>query len=223
MLAMNLENKVSLKRMTLAEQVYFDLKNSIITHQIQPGSRLNEIELAGHYQVSPTPVREALSKLRGDGLVQYRGWQGAYVIQLQLKDISHLYDIRCELECLALKEAAEAINKDELEQLKIFLLKYKDRNDFQSRDEANEKFHGFFMEKSGNQWLKLMLDDLKDILLMARYPLMKVRTGENSHNQHLKVIEHLQNNDLTLALEMMAEHINSVRKELITLLSNQQD
>lgn len=220
---MNMENKVSFKRMTLAEQVYFDLKNLIITHQIQPGSRLNEIELAGHYQVSPTPVREALSKLRGDGLVQYRGWQGAYVIELQLKDISYLYDIRCELECLALKEAAETITVDDLEQLKKFLLKYKDRNDFEGRDEANEKFHGFFMEKSGNRWLKRMLDDLKDILLMARYPLMKARTGEDSHNQHLKVIECLQNNNLTLALEMMAEHINSVRKELITLLSNQQD
>lgn len=220
---MNIENKKSFKRMTLAEQVYFDLKNLIITHQIEPGSRLNEIELAGHYQVSPTPVREALSKLRGDGLIQYRGWQGAYVIQMQLKDISHLYDIRCELECLALKEAAETINMDELEQLKNFLLKYKGRDDFEGRDAANEKFHGFFIEKSGNQWLKRMLDDLKDILLMARYPLMKVRTGENSHNQHLKVIEHLHNNNLTLALEMMAEHINSVRKELITLLSNQQD
>ncbi len=211
--------KTSVKRMTLAEQVYVDLKNSIITHQLEPGSRLNEIELAEHFQVSPTPVREALSKLRGDGLIQYREWQGAYVIQLELKDVSHLYDIRCELECLALKEAAGLITMDELEQLKKFLLKYKDRNDFEGRDQANEKFHGFFMEKSGNQWLKRILDDLKDILLMARYPLMQARTGQNSHNQHLKIIEHLQNNNLTLALDMMAEHINSVRKELTALLT----
>jgi DNA-binding GntR family transcriptional regulator len=209
--------KPSIKRLTLAEQVYIDLKNSIITHQIPPGSRINEVELAEQFEVSPTPIREALSKLRGDGLVQYRGWQGACVVELKLNDIYHLFDIRCELECLALKEAAPSVEISELKLLKSFLMKYKDRNDFKGRNEANEKFHNFFIEKSGNLWLKRMLDEIKDILLMIRYPLSEVRPGADSHNQHLQIIECLERKDIDSARVMMAKHIDSVKNELIAL------
>ena len=80
------------------------------------------------------------------------------------------------------------------------------------------------MEKSGGSWLKRMPDDLKDIRIHGKVSFDESKDGRILPIKHLKVIECLQNNNLTLALKVtMAEHINSVRKELITLLSNQQD
>jgi DNA-binding GntR family transcriptional regulator len=205
----------SIKRLTLAQQVYLDLKKSIITHNIPPGSRLNELELAKKYQVSPTPVREALNKLRGDGLIQYRGWQGACVIELNLKDIKQLFNIRCELECLAVREAFPNIQTAEVERLMERLSQYENRDDFEGRNEANEEFHGFLIKKAGDVWLAKILNDLKDILLMARYPLTNERKGLQSHLEHLKVLKSIQAQDLKAAEAAMAEHINEIRHSII--------
>ena len=151
-----------INRTTLAVQVYQQLKNLMTTNEILPGTRLNEVDLAERFNVSATPVREAINKLRGDGLVQYHGgWQGATVIQLTIKDIEHIYDIRYTLECLALQEAFPSIKQTDLENLKNHLLKFVNRENFNEKDEANVNFHGFFLEKSKNPFLQKMMNDIK--------------------------------------------------------------
>jgi DNA-binding GntR family transcriptional regulator len=83
------------------------LREAILTGRFQPGERLLQDELAAAFGVSRIPLREALRRLEGEGLVVISPNRGAIVRPLVPKDVVDLYDVRLALESLALRRAAE--------------------------------------------------------------------------------------------------------------------
>ncbi|MCL4371275.1 MAG: GntR family transcriptional regulator, partial [Chloroflexi bacterium] len=116
---------------------------------------MNEKQLATALSVSPTPVREALNKLRSDGLVTYSAWQGAAVIDLNPTDLAHLYDIRSALEGLAIREACPNLVPEDLDHLDGLLsqaaeVMSRGEPEAESIHESNHIFHQFIVDRSGN-------------------------------------------------------------------------
>jgi DNA-binding GntR family transcriptional regulator len=83
------------------------LREAILTGRYAPGSRLVQEDLAAEFGMSRIPLREALRRLEGEGLVLISPNRGAIVRPLGPKDVVDLYDVRLALETLAVRRAAE--------------------------------------------------------------------------------------------------------------------
>src|SRR5688572_30061093 len=145
-----------------------------------PGSRLPQETLAERFQVSRTPIREALRLLEARGVLELIPNQGAVVRVPALRDIREGYQVRAELEGLAAELAAEWITEAQIERLAKAGARFKKTVDELSAQaasgtrakraitrprqptwvEANEDFHDVIVEAAGNEKLRRMLSDL---------------------------------------------------------------
>src|ERR1700722_3202200 len=92
---------------TLAEKAFETLHQAIITGLLRPGTRLPIEELAEVLEMSPMPIREAVRRLDGAGLVENIPHRGARVTELSVPDLTEVYEARLALEMLAIRHAAE--------------------------------------------------------------------------------------------------------------------
>lgn len=98
-------------------QVYTELRDAIVRAELEPGRQLSENELAAALQVSRTPVREALAKLRDERLVEIVPQLGTFVAHMSPAAIADAQFIREALECAAVRAAAERCTEDDVRTL----------------------------------------------------------------------------------------------------------
>ena len=96
----------SIERLPLSEQVYLTLKTAILTGELMPQEKLNEVKIAEQLQVSATPVREAFRKLAKDNLVVIVPWKGVTVKADTPEEIIALYQVREVMEGLGARLCA---------------------------------------------------------------------------------------------------------------------
>lgn len=99
---------------TLAEYVDSRLRTAILTGELAPGTRLRSEHLAAEWGVSPTPVREAFQRLAGEGIVTIEAQRGARVAPVDAAAAAELYELRLNLEPVALASAMAAAADDEI-------------------------------------------------------------------------------------------------------------
>ncbi len=91
---------------SLADKVYFEIRDRIIAGVFPQGSRLRERELADALGVSRIPLREALPRLEADGFIATSPRRGARVAQLTVRDIEEMYAVRLGVDVFAARLAA---------------------------------------------------------------------------------------------------------------------
>ena len=96
-----------IKKNSLVDQVYEELRNGIISLRIPLGSRLNVNELQDTLQVSCTPIREAINRLQQEGLVTYENNVGARVLNLDEHDVEEIQQLAMTLHREAIRLAME--------------------------------------------------------------------------------------------------------------------
>lgn len=101
--------------------VYDALRNNIIKGIIPVGERLNEKMYAEQLHISRTPIRNAIMRLKDEGLVEHIPNYGVVVKRVTVEDAIEIYKIRTTLETLATINAMEAVTKNELEQMRALL------------------------------------------------------------------------------------------------------
>mgnify|MGYP000303341591 CR=1 FL=1 len=80
-------------RRVLADEVTDDLRDAIVSHELEPGRKLTEDELAAQLGVSRGPVREALMRLEREGLVVIERHRGATIASWNRQDIEEIYSL----------------------------------------------------------------------------------------------------------------------------------
>lgn len=101
-------------RRAIAEDIADLLREAIILGQFKPNTNLKEADLANTYNVSRSPIREALKRLEREGLVVSRRNRGFVVVALTIEDIEDLYELRRSLETLAIRHAARKRTREDL-------------------------------------------------------------------------------------------------------------
>ena len=99
---------------TKADDIALDLEELIVSGQIAPGSVLRQEQLSEQYQVSRTPIREALRRLAALGLVSFEPNRGVRVRTLSRDELREAFLVRAELESLATELAVPRIGAEEL-------------------------------------------------------------------------------------------------------------
>ncbi|MBP2652003.1 MAG: GntR family transcriptional regulator [Firmicutes bacterium] len=143
-------------RQLYTEQIYQALRNDIINLVITPGQKLNIRELQNHFNVSGSPVREAISRLYQEGIVEYIPNTGAKVIEFKPKDILELEELHTLLDCDALELS---IQHEDFATIAAELVKLIDAQKQGDLTAAN-KFHGTFYLHSHNSRLLKIWDHL---------------------------------------------------------------
>lgn len=89
------------QRVTIRQMIQKALREAILNGELEPGSKLVESRLASQFGTSRAPVREAISALVEEGFVNSVPFDGYFVQQFHVKDLTDLYEMRRGLECLA--------------------------------------------------------------------------------------------------------------------------
>src|SRR5882724_11455234 len=98
-------------------RVYDVLRTRIATRQYAPGSRLTEAEIADEFEVSRTPVRQALHRLAVEGLVEVRNGVGIRVTEVDERELQDIYELRMSLATLIGRLSPRPLSKDDLAEL----------------------------------------------------------------------------------------------------------
>lgn len=212
------EGTLMLQRQTLAAQVYEYLKTAILLDELKPGERLNEVEIAKRLGVSPTPVREAINNLKGDGIVVTGSRQGCWVREFDARDVNNLFELRFALERLGLEQGIPLLESQDIERLGSIEVEYEQAYEADPVDRlkaatANAQFHHFFALVAQNEWLVSVINNLDTYLHVVRAPLTVASTGVMSIAEHREIIHAAHKRDVAGAVDRLRKHIFRLRDE----------
>ena len=203
-------------------EVYERLKQDILTFNFRPGERLVELELCDRYEVSRTPVREALRRLEDDGLVIARDKGGRVVKGLDISDYEDVYAVRRILEVYAVQTLSARADQIDIEALE---------NDWREGYPADttpldgsfvvpdERFHLGLAKATQNAYLVESLERVHDRLRTIRSVDFTVRERLIvSAAQHIAITEAIRAGDSDTAVRLMEAHIQQSKDEIRSIM-----
>lgn len=194
-----------------AEAAYRSIRDAILSNHLHIGEHLREESLAQQLGMSRTPIREALGRLRSEGLVKEAKPRGYVVSSVSPTDVFHVYAVREELEGLCLRLAATRITPHELFQLSTIIERMEQALEDPPRfSRLNLQFHGIIVEATGNPVLKKIMDDL--MAVVARFPFSAYEVEGRTRQviaEHRKVLEALELHDPEAAERAIQEHLRT--------------
>ena len=202
--------------------IYRGLKAAVVNGDLAPGEALNEAELARQWEVSRTPVREAIRQLEQEHLVRWSPRRGAQVVSITVAGVRDLYEVREALEGLAAQLAAQHASLDalaELEGLAIGIRSAHDSGDLAEAIKLDDRLHRRLVRSTGNRVLESHLGSILDRVLMGR---MTVRRDpgriEEIVREHDSIISALRRRDAASAEAEAAAHIRRARLRLMEMM-----
>jgi DNA-binding GntR family transcriptional regulator len=210
------------KKLLNREIIYNKLREDIVYCRLKPGIRLIEEELTKIFNISKTPLREALRQLNAEGFVEYLPNKGVRVTSLSVKEVYEIYSIRAVLEWYAAGLAAKLITPKDIRKLNFFqkqLEKHGGNKDFPGWLENNTRFHLYISGVGGNQNLFNTIRQFQRRVFRYGYLAISIPGHtENYISIHKKVIEALINKNSDGAEQFMKKHLMEVRDILADFL-----
>lgn len=195
---------------THSEKVRLALEQDIFNGAIAPGSSLDEEVLARRFEVSRTPVREAILQLIESGLVEKRPRQGAVVAMTDISDLIRLFEIMSELEAICAKFSARRMTAPEREALRD--LHEASERAFAAGDHAtyytlSRKFHLMVIDGTHNKDLIEMTNRLGSKLVpYRRFQLDYPGQAQSNLDDHRGILDAILAQDSELAAERFRKH-----------------
>lgn len=210
---------------TIREQVYEGIKTMIINGQLPQGAKVQESDLAELFQVSRTPVREALNMLKDDGLLDSGSGKGLFVKVLTSPKVKDIFQVRSLLEQFALRETISRLNQEE----ERFFLTMRSRfetfrvySDMEEYVRLDSELHDSIILYSGNQFLRELTDRIYSVLQPVRLFSLHTRERyEDSITEHIGIIDGILARDAERASSVLQTHLDEAEKGVLVLLENQ--
>lgn len=208
------------KSKSMREQVYDKMKEMIFSGEIKQGERIVEVEFAEKFNVSRTPLREAIRMLELEGLLEDNAGVGVSVKKIGVSDIQEVYQIRIALEGIVLKEIVEKKNEKGIKKLEDILLKTKVLIDNSaSSDELFELFSEFNNILYNLSNYPKVVNLIKNINMYLRifrkYSVENLERRIIAYKEHVEILEALKKGDLERALKENEIHLLGSKDFLI--------
>jgi len=208
-------------RETLSERVYKSLKKSMLNGDLKPGQKLSQDWLAKQMKVSRMPIREAIERLKMEGLVESIPYKESRVVKFSHKDIEEMYSVRAILEAYSARLATSKIKEKDLKVLKMIskeMQEVLDKKKYKQLPILNKKFHLTIYNRSGNRRLYKTIKDLWDGFPKDYFWNFPER-AKNSIIEHEKIIRAIDSRDEKLMEQTMVQHIENTKGRLIKIIS----
>jgi DNA-binding GntR family transcriptional regulator len=195
------------------------LRNDIVSGDLPFGARLRIEDLALRYGVSHMPVREALRVLHGEGLVVIEPNRGARVRPIYRGFIEDVFDMRCAIETMLARRAAERRTPAHLARLRAAAERLEalvDSGDFPGVPHANREFHATINDAAGNPGALPIVDSHWLLLsaLLKRYGYGDERFPRVI-DEHQHLIQAIERRDAHSAALLMGAHIEKAKNNLV--------
>lgn len=217
-----------------AFELYTWLRGEIVSGNLRPHERLVETAIAEIASVSRTPVREALQRLKVDGLVREADGGGAEVCGFSLAELADLCAVRETLEGMATGLAAMARSDMEISALRNIVVAERaaiaDEGASASRDavtrqiELNHSFHETLWRASRNRYLADELDRLRQLIERLQETTLRdpVRL-EEAVREHAAIVDALERRDSTTAEHLARVHFRNAMDTRLSMSRPQGD
>jgi DNA-binding GntR family transcriptional regulator len=194
---------------TATEYVADSLRRSILNGDLEGGTRLSLADIASSFDVSTTPVREAMRELAFDGLVRIDSYRGGVVTAVTKGEVEEIVRIRQVLEPMAAREAVDRMTPQILDEARAILSEMAASDSWDVWVQGNRAFHRKIYEASSSQRLVSLIKNLQDTQVvfvsatLRKSPLLK-ETATKDHNE---MIEALVANDAERLVEVTVRHL----------------
>ncbi len=207
-----------------ATKVFQGIEEEIATGQLKDGEKLDEASLAERFQVSRTPVREALLQLVGSGLATQIPKRGCFVKAPSFRDMIEMFEVMSELEGLCARLAARRISSQQIDRLKRTNQGCETAIASSDSDlyyDFNVDFHECIYEACGNSFLAQETRQLRRRLQSFRRLQLRVRGRmPQSLEEHHAIIEAIEAGDADTADEVSRQHVMIQGERFNDLLSH---
>lgn len=212
-----LDNRPNAKLRDVVAEILYD---EIVSLRIEPGSKLNVNSIASSLGISRTPVAEAIISLHERGFVTTKeGTNGYFVIDLSMRDMINLYDLRKSLECEAAALCAMHASEDTIDELERLANEFKEHvlaGDTAGMIATDMPFHILIIESCGNDYVKKCYNLLLPNLTMYQSSMINIINSASDNPwatnviyNHLAVVGAIKMHIPELARQAMGEHIDS--------------
>ena len=211
------------QRPNLTDRAYATIKSRLIYLELPPGTTFTEASLAQGLGISKTPVREALARVRREGLVEASARSGYRVTPVTLKDARDLFALRILLEgeaaALAAKYMADPKHLLVLDRLQKASYNPKDVNSIKTYMRRNTEFHITVARASGNVQLAAMLEQILDQMeRLFNIGLTLTNRAEEIVHEHTDLANAIVSGDEKAAREIAVSQIRNSQKMVLEAL-----
>ena len=214
-----LDEKKKSTHLSLRQMAYEQIKHDIITCQLSPGEPLSEGRFADRFQISKTPVREALTSLQKDRLVEYTPNRGFVVAPVSYTDVQEIFEARLFYETALFKLALKFINEADIELLHGYSrVEYdlQESNAIELYQQANYDFHIGIARIARNSRLywhynnilneaqRLIYLDFKNNNILSKW-----------QHSHQEIMQALRDRDVDAGMQAIEETLDKARKRIL--------
>lgn len=207
---------------TTAEMIAHAIRADIIGGRYESGERLRQVELAKEFDVSTTPVREAFGLLQRQGLVRLHPQRGASAVVPNKRDLDELYEIRIELECLAVRHAAANFTEADAVPLRALIAQMRACKNAEEYVELNHRFHMGIYRLADRARLYDMIEQLRT----SSQAYLQITSGRavqlagDFEHEHDDIIDACEANDPAWAAKATREHLRITVRDATEELDN---
>ncbi len=200
----------AVERQFASDRLYAVLRDWIIDGTLRPNERVRDVDIAARFGVSRTPVREALQRLEGDGLVETAPNRWTKISAVNVDDAVSIYPVLGALEALAIRLADADIEPADLSELidaNERLARALHSNGAVRASEEDVSFHRVLIWRGRNAELTRILDDLKVRLRRIEIAYFNLSlVAERSVEEHKAIIDALERGDVEAAAHAVEQN-----------------
>ena len=204
-------------KITDAEKAYRQIKEQIVTTQLPPGVVISEADMMSELELGRTPIREAMKQLEADNLVTITPRRGMFVTNITVTDLTQIFEVRVEIEPLAVRLATQRITQKELAQLRGLAEKYRDADltDTEALLKLDCDFHVLLAEAAHNKFLLKDMMHYYNLSLRIWYlALNYAQPDDIDMEAHLEILEAIEAMDVKKAEKRMKKHIQKFHRTI---------
>jgi len=214
---------------TILDKIENIYRDDIVSGKWKMGEKINIFELQKKYNISRTPIRDALNRLTQLGIVVVIPRIGYYVRKFNIKEINEIFEFRIILETNALKTSIKTIDETKLNMLMQKEILYKkdlinnNMKSFKQEFLFGENLHTLIIENCKNDIIKKSFYNIYDFILMLWsfiYDALDKDLISDHINNHTNILEALKNKDYIKSKKCLYKHIDKVKDIVIEIIEN---
>ncbi|BDF34991.1 GntR family transcriptional regulator [Lachnospiraceae bacterium] len=206
--------ELSSGKLSKKEYAYLSIKDAIINNELTSDTVLTEHMLCGKYDLSRTPVREALQRLRSEGFVTFQKDKGFFIADMGLEDLLQIYEMREALEGMAAKLCTMRASESTLSELHYLMekcIENFDREDIPKAMVYDMKFHQCIISASRNNRLKNTVNTLVELSSRAFVKADRA-VATRSIREHQQLYDAIESLNENKAESIMRQHIANSKR-----------
>lgn len=219
-----------LSKVSAGDRVAYELRMRIISGLIESGTILSENKIAADFNVSRSPVREALKVLASENIIRLER-MGAVVIGLTEKEIQEIYDVRLLIETFVFERLVKTDTSELVRELSKILemmkvaIKYRDADEFSFQDVL---FHETIIRAANHSYIRMIWDNLKPV--MESFILLSMRSRFRDKyddfkriiKNHELYVEAIKTKDRDMMIQSLHQNFDDVQDSVEDLWRSQQ-